>query len=250
MNLLLPETCIQVRCVNSWMYWAPSGVARTYPQPDSGFEVTAEPPVGQEYVLAVATVKRITPAELGISLEQGPIAVVESEDAPDLAARLSKRFLSTAPSERASAHFYQRVVGRSETAEYAAVDIVDYFTTRSRSIRRPKLDLHVRFMTGSHELDVPARENLVAVAEALLDSRMQAMRFMVSGHTDDIGELDYNNALSQRRAQSVIRYLTEQQNIDPERLKASYFGETRPLESNDSPAGRRVNRRVEFQLIR
>jgi outer membrane protein OmpA-like peptidoglycan-associated protein len=226
------------------------GVEKTFPSAEDEFTAQADPPLGRDYVLVVATREPIDAVALGVTLSPEPIAVVEAADAPALAGRLHARYMAIAPEARASTNFEQRIVGRSATAEYASVDIVDYFTTRTRSIRRPKLDLHVHFVTGSYELDPSARSNLDAVAAALADPRMQSMRFNVSGHTDDVGSTEYNEVLSQRRASTVVKYLTEERSIDSARLRASSFGETRPIESNDSAQGRQLNRRVEFELIR
>lgn len=226
------------------------GVETTFPSALDSFEVKAEPPVGREYVLALATVRRISAEELGVSLDADPIAVVESSDAPALAERLRARYLALPASERASARFEQRIVGRGEGAEYASLDIVDYFTTRARSIRRPKLDVHVHFATGSDRLDETARRNLDAVADALNDPRLSGMSFAVSGHTDSVGEADYNEGLSERRARRVVGYLTEAHGVAPERLDVRWYGETRPIEPNDGAVGRAQNRRVEFELVR
>ena len=69
----------------------------------------------------------------------------------------------------------------------------------------------------------------------------------VYGHTDSDGDDNYNFDLSQRRAQSVASYLSAQR-VDSRRLAVTGFGETRPIASNGSAAGRAQNRRVEIQL--
>jgi outer membrane protein OmpA-like peptidoglycan-associated protein len=69
----------------------------------------------------------------------------------------------------------------------------------------------------------------------------------VFGHTDSTGDENYNYGLSQRRASSVADYLRAQ-GVDPRRFAVTGFGETRPVASNASEAGRAQNRRVEIQL--
>jgi len=226
------------------------GVQQSFPSADAGFAVEAEPPLGTEFVLVLVTPDPITASDLGISLTSDPIAVVEAADATALADRLRARFAGFGPSKRAAASFQQRIVGRSASEEYDSVDIVSYFTERTRSIRRPRLDLHVHFESGSHDLDPSAKGNLDSVASALMDPRMQEMSFKVSGHTDDVGDTTYNDALSRARAQAVIRYLTEAHAVTPDRLEVHFYGERRPLEPNDTPEARQLNRRVEFELIR
>ncbi len=70
----------------------------------------------------------------------------------------------------------------------------------------------------------------------------------IAGHTDNIGEDAYNQNLSERRANSVMKYLTEK-GIDAARLKAAGFGETQPVADNETPEGRAKNRRVDFKVI-
>lgn len=227
-----------------------SGVDHRFPAPEDGFGLRVEPPVGREVVVAVATASPIAPGELGASFERDPIAVFDAPHATELVRKLLARFDATPRDGRAVVRVDQRVLGRSESAQYRSGDIVNYFTTRSRSIQRPRLDLHVRFATGSHALDGPAMRNLDEVAVALADDRMVRMRFTVSGHTDDVGEDAYNDWLSEARARSVVRYLIEQHELEEGRLEVRYFGERRPLEPGTTAEARRMNRRVEFELNR
>lgn len=67
----------------------------------------------------------------------------------------------------------------------------------------------------------------------------------VIGHTDSEGSNQYNQDLSQRRAEAVTDYLRNK-NVNPERLEAQGRGETEPIADNKTEAGRRANRRVEI----
>lgn len=69
----------------------------------------------------------------------------------------------------------------------------------------------------------------------------------ISGHTDNVGSSEYNLALSQKRAEAVVRYLVEQ-GIDPGRLTARGYGDTKPVADNTTEAGRAENRRTEFRI--
>lgn len=69
----------------------------------------------------------------------------------------------------------------------------------------------------------------------------------IEGHTDDVGSFEMNQALSQRRAESVKDYLL-QQGIQAVRLDARGLGETQPIAQNSSDAGRQQNRRVEVVI--
>ena len=71
----------------------------------------------------------------------------------------------------------------------------------------------------------------------------------IDGHTDNIGSDAVNMKLSRARAQAVVNYITSK-GIDPRRLVAKGFGESRPVASNDTPEGRAQNRRVEFKILK
>lgn len=70
----------------------------------------------------------------------------------------------------------------------------------------------------------------------------------VLGHTDNVGSASYNLDLSQRRAQSVLGYLTSQ-GLDPRRFQAQGFGFNQPVADNSTEAGRAANRRVEIRIV-
>lgn len=69
----------------------------------------------------------------------------------------------------------------------------------------------------------------------------------VAGHTDSTGSEQYNQALSERRAQTVAQYL-QSQGINSQRLMIVGAGESHPIAPNDTPEGRQANRRVELTL--
>ena len=71
-------------------------------------------------------------------------------------------------------------------------------------------------------------------------------KLTVSGHTDNVGGDAYNLDLSQRRAAAVKLALVTRYHIAPERLATDGFGATRPVATNDTLAGRALNRRVEL----
>ncbi len=74
------------------------------------------------------------------------------------------------------------------------------------------------------------------------------IKLEIQGHTDNIGTKEYNQKLSEKRANVVMEYLIKN-GISPERLKAKGFGETKPIAPNDSEEGRSKNRRTEFLIL-
>jgi len=71
----------------------------------------------------------------------------------------------------------------------------------------------------------------------------------VEGHTDDKGEDTENMQLSKERANEVKAYLVKN-GIDGNRVKVSYYGETRPIGNNETESGRQMNRRVRIKVIK
>jgi outer membrane protein OmpA-like peptidoglycan-associated protein len=101
----------------------------------------------------------------------------------------------------------------------------------------------VLFDTGSANLKQGAREKLAKVAGILLSH--PGLKLEIEGHTDSVGSADYNQRLSENRAGSVRTYVVEQ-GIASNSVGTAGFGETMPVASNDTPAGRQQNRRVEL----
>jgi outer membrane protein OmpA-like peptidoglycan-associated protein len=101
----------------------------------------------------------------------------------------------------------------------------------------------VLFNPGSAALTAVAREKLARVA-GILASHID-LHIVVEGHTDNLGDAARNQRLSERRSSSVFAYLV-QQKVPLTAVDTTGFGETRPIASNATPAGRRQNRRVEL----
>lgn len=110
--------------------------------------------------------------------------------------------------------------------------------------RPSALSLPVPFPFDSAEILPSAKSQLDAIAAGI---RMlpATQKVVIEGHTDAVGTEEYNEQLSQRRAQSVRRYLVSMHGIDAGRLDAVGMGEGRPLPGRDPQAGE--NRRVQFR---
>ena len=74
-----------------------------------------------------------------------------------------------------------------------------------------------------------------------------SLHVAIEGHTDSVGSDDYNQQLSERRAQAVRDYFI-QQGISSANVEAHGYGKTEPIATNDTPEGRQQNRRVELIL--
>lgn len=80
-------------------------------------------------------------------------------------------------------------------------------------------------------------------------NRNSSVSIEIAGHTDNKGSDTYNQNLSQGRSQSVVDYLISK-GIDPARLEARGYGESKPVETNETEEGRAINRRVEFTVLK
>ncbi len=103
----------------------------------------------------------------------------------------------------------------------------------------------VLFRSGSFELLPAARERLAKVSGIIL--AYPSLHLAVEGHTDSIGSDEYNQNLSEQRAEAVRDYFV-QQGISAASIEAHGFGKTEPIATNDTPEGRQQNRRVELVL--
>ncbi len=105
----------------------------------------------------------------------------------------------------------------------------------------------VLFDTGKATLKSAAREKLSKLAGILL-AYPGLLTLEIEGHTDSVGSDELNNRLSLNRAQSVNDYLTGA-GVNAERIKSVQgFGKTKPIATNDTAAGRQMNRRVEIVI--
>lgn len=106
-------------------------------------------------------------------------------------------------------------------------------------------DSGILFATNSSTLEPEAKTNINKFAAIL--NKYPDTKILVTGYTDNTGSKDYNQLLSERRAKSVSNY-TEMQGVSSSRFSVIGFGENEPAASNDSPAGKRMNRRVEIAV--
>ena len=101
----------------------------------------------------------------------------------------------------------------------------------------------VLFDTGSATLKPGAREKLAKISGIVLAH--PGLTLQIEGHTDSVGSDDFNQQLSERRADSVRDFLASQ-GVGASSMTAKGFGKTQPVASNDNAEGRQRNRRVEL----
>ena len=112
----------------------------------------------------------------------------------------------------------------------------------AKALPKGRADLRVSFVTGSAELTEAGQREAQKFAAALGSPLLSGMRFTIEGHTDAVGNRDYNVDLSKRRAQAVVDYLVGK-GVDRARFDVVGHGFDRPLDGFAATAG--ANRRVE-----
>jgi outer membrane protein OmpA-like peptidoglycan-associated protein len=112
---------------------------------------------------------------------------------------------------------------------------------------RIKITDKIYFETGSAEIKIISYELMNEIA-AVLKEHPELTKVRIEGHTDNVGDDLYNLKLSQSRAESVVKFLTEA-GVAAERMDPAGFGESRPISTNDTVEGRSENRRVEFLIV-
>ena len=222
-----------------------SGAPMSFPAADD-LLLEAVPPLGKEVVYVVASRSPLTAGDLGLADMRGP-TVFEAADTVDLARRLADAVAARPARDVAIVRIDQRIIGRDE-GEYTSADIRGYFTTRTRSLQRPALDLHLHFESGASELTPKALRSLDALGRALASPDLAEWRFVIEGHTDEVGDADYNLVLSNRRAVAAKTYLINEHGIAAARLETLGRGESRPLDPGTSDEARAANRRVVIEL--
>ena len=111
----------------------------------------------------------------------------------------------------------------------------------------PSVTVTIHFKHDSTELaDEASLKQLQEAAAAFKDSKLANYKFTVEGHCDSDGEDDYNLKLSQKRADAIVKLLTERYGVSQKILESQGKGEAEPVADNSTDEGKQKNRRVVF----
>lgn len=135
--------------------------------------------------------------------------------------------------------FVNRVRGQSRS-----LSLGDRQQMAEIAAKRPKIDVEVNFDFNSAELTPRVEPQLNSLGKALTSPELAGAVIMLGGHTDAKGADDYNQKLSERRAETVKRFLAEKYQISPDLLVSSGFGKAGLKNTVDPYAAE--NRRVEI----
>ncbi len=110
-----------------------------------------------------------------------------------------------------------------------------------------KLTLNdIHFLFNKFQLEEESYKELDKVINLMISN--PTAQIEISAHTDDVGSDDFNNTLSTKRAQEIVKYLNSK-GISSSRLKAKGYGKTRPLDTAPTEEARAKNRRVELKIL-
>ena len=112
---------------------------------------------------------------------------------------------------------------------------------------RVTFDSGILFATNSSTLSEASRSALLKLAESLNQNPDTDIKIV--GHTDNTGNVDYNQTLSEKRAKSVYNYLMVDQGVSSKRMEYEGKGIHQPVADNSTVEGRALNRRVEILIL-
>jgi OOP family OmpA-OmpF porin len=142
---------------------------------------------------------------------------------------------------------YVRDLNSKAPASAATADMAQYKAGAAPTRTVSKRAWAIEFATGSATFDPRAKATLTELEKELV---ITEGLIEIDGHTDNTGDANANKTLSEARAKSVRDYLMgiSSTNFPAERFTVKGFGQSKPLVSNDTPAGQAKNRRVEVTL--
>jgi len=107
---------------------------------------------------------------------------------------------------------------------------------------KPKIDLEIHFDYNSADISKESMPDVQSLGKALSNASLKGSTFVVAGHTDAVGGEEYNQGLSERRADTIKRFLTEKYGINGSDLVTVGYGKTKPKDPTApmDPANRRV----------
>ena len=149
--------------------------------------------------------------------------------------RLTSAFPSDPPSHRPAARVAS-ALGELKS-DFKAEELVDLL---NKAI--------INFHTAESAVPKDAEALLKSAAEWI--KKLPAdIKLEISGHTDNVGDAQANQALSQRRADSIRSFLASA-GVKRTAIQAKGYGDTKPVASNDTPEGRFQNRRIEYHVVK
>jgi outer membrane protein OmpA-like peptidoglycan-associated protein len=243
-SLMRPSDCSNVAASGSYF-------------PSSG-KLEAAEPVGKETVFAVLLPGGSVAAETLLGETQGYVQIGSS----DLNQLVSDLGAASASGQLAIAETSYYVGDAEAMAESGlqyttrgiirkVVEETSEESTLEEAMNEIAFDVQsINFEFGSADLTADGMRQLDEFGAAMQSPELGNLHLRVEGHTDDLGEAEYNLDLSQQRASAVAQYLYSNYGIERERLDVLGLGEESPLIPDTSLEARAKNRRVEMVFLK
>jgi outer membrane protein OmpA-like peptidoglycan-associated protein len=200
---------------------------------------------------SISRLSGITAIALGAALSM-TAGLALAGDAVISADQISKA-LQSKPATRGLSAGGQQVDTATQAKEATFINSLRNRSTRSLSLgereevaqlaaTKPKIDLEIRFDYNSADIAKTSVQAVQELGKALSDPSLKGSTFVVAGHTDAVGTEQYNQGLSERRADTIKRYLTEKFGINGADLVTVGYGESKPKDAKmpEDPTNRRV----------
>lgn len=115
--------------------------------------------------------------------------------------------------------------------------------TEKEMLEKGRATIDIQFDTNKAVVKKKYHDEIAKFADVL--NRHPELKVVIEGHTDNVGGKAFNQRLSEKRANSVVKYMVDKFKVDKDRLSAKGYGLTRPIADNKTKEGRQKNRRVE-----
>ena len=188
----------------------------------AGIAAAQSNPSSQQIIDALKP--KVAKPKLTRSLSSSPAAPAEQEAKADAATEKFVDSLRNRPARSLSTGERQQIASVSES--------------------RPRIDLEIKFDFNSASVSRGATADMDNLGKALSDPSLAGSTFVLAGHTDGVGGDEFNQELSNRRADAVKAFLVQKFKLQPDHLVTAGFGKSR-LKNPDNPKAAE-NRRVEI----
>jgi OmpA-OmpF porin, OOP family len=197
-------------------------------------------------------VKQQTTPLINKTNELDDMTAKNSKDIKDVDARAQAGIQAvnakTADVEQKAQAAGQTATAAQQTADAANTRVgVVTNTVANLDNYHPVAETSVKFGFNRDNLTPQAKDALDQLANSI--SSTKGYIIALEGSTDSVGSADYNYALSERRANSVIQYLASKYNVPAHKIYVIGLGKDKPIETNKTKAGRADNRRVDVRLM-
>ena len=153
------------------------------------------------------------------------------------------RSLTVSPADKAKAAEEQKFIDSVRNRQTRSLSTTERETIATIAKDKPSIDLEIRFDYNSATISGTSQPGVKALGEALASPDLKNSTFIIAGHTDAKGSNDYNQSLSEKRADAIKKYLVEKQGIPAANLVTVGYGENQLKNTTDPLNGE--NRRVQ-----